>query len=107
MRKAAIFIPTCLVLSIGSQAQGDPLEDAYKLGYAKGYADASAVQVGTAGSTAIRGSEFETFIAPKSGTNFNIGNDSAVAIVPQDSLNAFKEKLGKDFMMNNKILLNQ
>lgn len=111
MIRNVISVAVFLSISSSCQTMADPLEDAYKLGYKKGYADAASIFIGSpSGNTIMKtlpGPEFKTIVVPPSGTKFDIGNDSAVAIVPHNSLDAFKQKLGTDFIIDNKILLNK
>ncbi|MER9456242.1 hypothetical protein [Mesorhizobium sp. M0478] len=83
----------------------DPLEEAYKRGYEDGFKSGSTL-AWSGSTTVLGGPDFSAIIAPVPGTNFQVGQDSAVAIVPKDALAQFKDKLGKDFIYDNKILMN-
>lgn len=106
MKKSTVLISACVLPYLTSQAHADPLDEAYKRGYMQGYSDASSPSLPGTNTIPVDGSKFKAYIAPKSGTILSIGNDSAVAIVPQNSISAFKNKLGQEFIVNNKILMN-
>lgn len=100
-------------------AHADQLEDAYKAGfdagaadgYQKGFAAGSAsaggwantVAGGTRPGVVFPGSQFDTTI---DGENVLVSPDSSIAIIPNKALGEIETRLGKDFLTNNKVLLN-
>ncbi|WP_112097455.1 hypothetical protein [Mesorhizobium hawassense] len=106
MIKIFLVAFTVIVTNI-IQVHADSLEEAYKRGYEDGYKAAGTTFL-PGSSTVLGGSgpSFKAVIAPAPGTNFQIGQDSTVAIIPKDALSQFKDKLGKDFIYDNKILMN-
>ncbi|WP_198021697.1 hypothetical protein [Mesorhizobium sp. WSM3224] len=107
--RRAIFIVSSVIVS-ASHVQADPLEDAYRRGFEDGYAARGQLVPGPVPGTTMKridldGLAFKTTIMPKSGTNFDIGSDSTVAIVPKNALGEFKQKLGTDFLANKNIII--
>lgn len=114
-----LAIPTTLLAGLLIwPAHADPLEDAYKAGFAKGrkagyaegFADGSAA-AGGAQSTAevsqsgivFPGTTFKTII---DGDNVVVSPDSSIAIIPNKAMGEIEQRLGKDFFSNHKVLLN-
>jgi len=112
-----LLIASVIIVVNPVSAYADKLDDAYNRGFEDGHQkgfdegvkagrDQQTAEWLSGGKTLLNGPDFKAIIAPKAGTNLQVGEDSTVAIIPKDAVTQFKDKLGKDFIYDNKILMN-
>jgi len=108
MRHSKTLLTALIVTAImpaQARAQESEFDRGYKAGYAQALADNTKPVV--PGTVIIPGSQFSTILEPgASGTNFELSNESTIAIIPDSSLKDMTEKLGADYLKDNNIILN-